>query len=136
VTAVYQQLLGRTPDATGLNYWGTQLGQSLDPSQFVSQIAGSPEFIARQGGLDPLPPCDNTPNAPTGTICPTDDCNNTGPGIIAIPVPPTDTGTSTDIGCTDTGCTDTGYTDTGCTDTTTDPIDVCSDDGSDDSCGS
>ncbi len=56
VTAAYQTLLGRAPDAAGLAYWVSQLEHGMTPSQLLAAIASSSEFIARDGGLDAVTP--------------------------------------------------------------------------------
>lgn len=45
VTALYQDLLGRSPDATGLKMWATRLAGGTDQSELVSLITRSDEYI-------------------------------------------------------------------------------------------
>lgn len=48
VTSVYADLLGRLPDAAGLNYWSELLDRGqLTRGQVVQQIQGSPETLNR-----------------------------------------------------------------------------------------
>ncbi len=46
VTSLYQNILGRTPEAGGLDGWLTQLIDGLSPTSVASQIYASPEGVA------------------------------------------------------------------------------------------
>lgn len=48
ITQVYQNVLGRTPDTEGLNYWTTQLAQgTLNRGEIMVAFSESPEYKAK-----------------------------------------------------------------------------------------
>jgi prepilin-type processing-associated H-X9-DG protein len=54
ITPAYQQFLGRTPDAAGLNYWVNQMLAGLTDQQLQALFIASPEFFAHAGGTNVL----------------------------------------------------------------------------------
>lgn len=51
VTAAYQKYLGRSPEASGLQYWVNNLRAGMRVEQFEAALASSGEYISRQGGV-------------------------------------------------------------------------------------
>lgn len=49
VTALYQNALGRAPDAQGLAYWNAQLASGMTRDQLLSSITASPESHSTTG---------------------------------------------------------------------------------------
>jgi hypothetical protein len=47
VTTIYQDTLGRTPDAAGLAYWAGQLERGVSQTTVLAGVLGSDEFFAR-----------------------------------------------------------------------------------------
>lgn len=48
ISRLYQQYLGRSPDAAGLEYWQQQLGPNLTSAQVAQQIQQSEEALSRK----------------------------------------------------------------------------------------
>ncbi len=48
--AGYERMLQRNLDQSGASFWTAQLEAGLTPTQFLADLAGSPEFIAGQAG--------------------------------------------------------------------------------------
>lgn len=46
VTGLYQHVLQRAPDTSGLNYWLDQISNGLSPADVVIYFAQSPENVA------------------------------------------------------------------------------------------
>jgi hypothetical protein len=59
VDAAFVQMLDRSADTTGLNYWTIQLQRGLDSNLLLAQLAASREYVqTKSGGVDvgfPLP---------------------------------------------------------------------------------
>ncbi len=53
VTLVYSNVLGRSPDAAGLNYWVGLLDQDYSPGTILNGFAQSPEFARTQKAVQP-----------------------------------------------------------------------------------
>jgi len=51
VVRVYGTILGREPETSGLTYWVEHMQKGLTVAQVAESFFGSPEFIARFGGL-------------------------------------------------------------------------------------
>jgi hypothetical protein len=51
VMRVYGTILGREPETSGLTYWVEHMQKGLTVAQVAESFFGSPEFIARFGGL-------------------------------------------------------------------------------------
>ncbi len=47
VNVMYQNVLGRTPDASGLSYWVDSMGKGMSREQVLIGFAGSPENVAK-----------------------------------------------------------------------------------------
>lgn len=52
ITSEYQHLLSRAPDATGLNYWFTQMQTGSTDEQFEAELLSSSEYASLHGGTD------------------------------------------------------------------------------------
>jgi hypothetical protein len=50
ISQEYQNLLGRSPDWTGFNFWLGQMEQGLAPESVEAGILSSNEFVQNQGG--------------------------------------------------------------------------------------
>jgi MBG domain (YGX type)/Domain of unknown function (DUF4214) len=60
VTALYQTILGRTPETAGLDGWLAQLKSGVSPASVANAIYNSPEAVADRAAATP-------PTAPTST---------------------------------------------------------------------
>jgi hypothetical protein len=54
ITGLFQQYLGRAPEASGLQYWQDQMGDKLNASQIKQAIMNSEEARARKSGIASL----------------------------------------------------------------------------------
>lgn len=48
----YSQFLGRAPDAAGMAFWDSLMGQGLSDEQLAAQLIGTPEYFAHAGGTN------------------------------------------------------------------------------------
>jgi hypothetical protein len=56
VTSLYNQLLGRAPDAAGLAGWTSQLAAGASPTSIIAGFSGSQEYLGSHAdGLDMVP---------------------------------------------------------------------------------
>ncbi len=53
VTLVYRNVLGRSPDTAGLDYWVDLLDQGYSPGTILNGFAQSPEFVRTQKAVQP-----------------------------------------------------------------------------------
>lgn len=49
ITSLYQSLLGRAPDAGGMQFWTSQLGNGISIAAIANAISQSPEYLAIHG---------------------------------------------------------------------------------------
>jgi beta-glucosidase len=54
VTSAYENLLNRPPDPGGLGFWVVQMQNGMSSTQFLAAFTRSAEYIADQGGIDPV----------------------------------------------------------------------------------
>jgi subtilisin family serine protease len=52
VAGLYENLLGRAADASGVAWWQAQVAAGLTPQQTAAAFLASPEYLARLGGAD------------------------------------------------------------------------------------
>jgi hypothetical protein len=70
VTAAFQDLLGRGPDAGGLAYWTSAVVRGLQPAQLRAQLASSAEFITLwdHGNLNGVNSSGGVPSSDPGSV--------------------------------------------------------------------
>ena len=99
VTNLYQDILGRAPDPSGLQNWTTALSSGrLSQQQVANEIAASPEATTRSQSLAPAPT--GTGSSTTGTVTPTTGTPFTAPKLNLEPfsyTPSDNTGSSTGL---------------------------------------
>lgn len=61
VELLYQNVLQRSADAEGGEYWRTTLAGGVERGQVLLQFSESTEFVAQTGTADPLPPYPSVP---------------------------------------------------------------------------
>lgn len=59
ISDLYQQYLGRAPDAEGLQYWSNMFGSSIDPSEIATFRQAVDD--ARTAGIEPIPAASQVP---------------------------------------------------------------------------
>ncbi|WP_143745676.1 choice-of-anchor Q domain-containing protein [Massilia sp. KIM] len=64
VRQLYLGMLGREPDAAGLQFWSQALASGVSAGQLESQIKSSAEYQQRQGGVTPTPGAGGLPAIP------------------------------------------------------------------------
>lgn len=52
VSTDYSHFLGRGPDAAGMAFWDSLMGQGLSDEQLAAQLIGTPEYFAHAGGTN------------------------------------------------------------------------------------